>query len=547
MQEPLDYRGLRRWSMLILFPVLLLSSWMVALLMVLVSLPVTLPAFSAAAIGGIAYFAFAALIIPPVVGTLAGMFGMLRAKGQVVRAFNASRLPDEHPLTRVTHHMAARLGMPTPELYVYPDEDINAWATGTSASNAAVGISRGALNRLSRDYVHAVVGHELGHIAAADLRRMQFAVSFQNALVWFFGFKSWRWNAQHIFGFVGQMGIMGLSRRREYWADAIGAILTTPETMRDALRAVERDAKRPAKKHRYYNQLMFNWPGGSLVASHPTFSQRYAALDEGAFEVTCLRKMREASSRMPEPYQKGVSRPQTLEGRLEAWANSFDTGPALAAAAFVMVLVGGGAAVDFLRQDTEANYPVSAAYAPEPAPATAAARVAGWTAGVPSESEVRPPEPVKSDQPTKMAALPVYPKEPRYEPDDAMGDGELTPYQMLVEEGVACFYRAKLDDTFGGEHLEDAGPDKSDLFVHTLPASKVHAELSLGMVGAQATECWKKLGGVQREPIMLKRVQQPYDIWVLTDAKSGATAECGIWPVARTVRNGKGGIAAYCR
>jgi len=174
-------------------------------------------------------------------------------------------------------------------------------------------------------------------------------------------------------------------------------------------------------------------------------------------------------------------------------------------------------------------------------------QVAGWSRVVPEAAVKAMTTREQSNETPKVVALPPYPKEARYEPDDASGDGELTPYQLLVEEGVACIYRAKLDDSYGSEHLEDAGPDKSDLLMFTYPTSETHASLLLGMVGGQATSCWKKLGGAQREPDMMKRVQQPYDVWVLTDATSGATVECGIWPVARTVRNGKGGIAAYCR
>lgn len=309
--------------MLILFPVLIVSAWVAAMLMVMVILPVALPAFSAAAIAGIGIFGVAAVIVPPVIGTISGLLGMAFGKGRVVRAFGASRVPDDHPLAQVTHRMAARLGMPGPEVYVYPDDDVNAWATGSSASTAAIGLTRGALQRLTWEQLQAVIGHELGHIAAGDNRRMHFAISFQNALVWFFGFPSWRWNAQHIFGFVGQAGIMSMSRRREYWADALGAILTSPEAMADALRAVAHDKKKPAKKRRYYNQLMFNWHGGSLLASHPTFDQRLAALQDGHHYAAAVRKMGGASSRRPKPIHTrapaaATSRPQPLRS-LAAW------------------------------------------------------------------------------------------------------------------------------------------------------------------------------------------------------------------------------------
>lgn len=240
MQEPLNYRGLRRWSMLILYPVLLLSAWVAALLLTILAMPILLGPFSAAAIAGAGMLGVAAMIIPPVIGTVWGLWGVATARRTVVKFFRGKRLAPDHPLVRVTAEQAARLGMACPEVYVYEDEDINAWATGASPSNAAVGITRGALERLRPDHVHAVIGHELGHIAAADIRRMQFAISFQNALVWFFGFRSWRWRAQHLFGFVGQLGIMGMSRRRGWRsADQHGS---------NERCAAGRRARRPAAK-----------------------------------------------------------------------------------------------------------------------------------------------------------------------------------------------------------------------------------------------------------------------------------------------------------
>jgi len=553
VQEPLNYRGLRRWSMLILFPVLLLSAWVAAMLLTILAMPFLLGPFSAAAIAGVGMIGVAAMIVPPVIGTLAGLWGVATGKRKVVKFFRGKRLAPDHPLVRVTEDQATRLGMACPEVYVYEDDDINAWATGVSPSNAAVGITRGALQRLSPDHVHAVIGHELGHIAAADIRRMQFAISFQNALVWFFGLRSWRWRAQHLFGFVGQLGIMGMSRRREYWADAVGAVLTSADAMKGALLAVERDGQQPRKNRRYYNQLMFNWHGGSLLASHPTMSQRCAALEEGAFEDAVLRKAGANSLQYRKPIQNGVQASERWL-RVQDWAADLAQRPIVTVVTLVFLLLGTPGviylyAVHQIEPSTEylaIVVPPPAAVAKPDATPQFVPQVAGWLQVSPKSAGDAAGGFATVTVPTAVP-LPAYPKEPRYEPDDASGDGELTPYQLLVEEGVACIYRAKLDDSYGSEHLEDAGPEKSDLFMYTYPASETHASLILGMVGAQATGCWKKLGGVQREPDLMKRVQQPYDIWVLTDATSGATAECGIWPVARTVRNAKGGIAAYCR
>jgi hypothetical protein len=281
--------------------------------------------------------------------------------------------------------------MKCPEVYLYEDDDINAWATGTSASNAAIGITRAALERLSRDQIRAVIGHELGHIAAADIRRMQFALGFQNALVWFFGFRSWRWNAQHIFGFVGQLGIMGLSRRREYWADAIGAVLTSPETMKSALLAVQRDGQRPKRRRKYYNQLLFSWPGGNLLASHPTMQQRCAALDEGAFEASALRKMGATSSRLPKPLQNPASTLKETWYRFPkpttAWWSENGLDAALGVLAPVLLVSGAWYVWELakapppaiiVQQPAKPAEPiVTASVKPAPAPAP---RVAAWSA-----------------------------------------------------------------------------------------------------------------------------------------------------------------------
>ena len=290
MQRSLDYRGLRRWSVWVwLIAVLLVSSYLAAipmLLMLVIALGV-----SAGATAVIGMAAVGAIFIIPLWGVLGGLWGIASSKRTAVRAFNAVELPGDHEIKRATALMAERLNLPSPRVYVYPDDDINAWATGMSRSNAAIAVSRGALKRLSKDHLYAVIGHELGHIAAADIGRMAFALSFQRASVAYFLFRGLQHAAGHTMGFIGQLGILGMSRQREYWADACGAILTSPEAMQGALRAVVQDGKRPSRKRRYYKQLMFSWPGAVWLSSHPTLNQRLAALDEKEFYALALRKL----------------------------------------------------------------------------------------------------------------------------------------------------------------------------------------------------------------------------------------------------------------
>jgi heat shock protein HtpX len=533
VQGPLNYRGLSRPTVWIgLIAALIVSSYVAAIPLLIMLLSVV--GLSAGSIAFIGIAATGALILIPTWALVSGTWGMLRAKSKAIRFFNAERLPDSHPLAQVTASMAAFINLPAPEVYVYPDDDINAWATGTPFSGSAIAVSRGALRRLSREHMHAVIGHELGHIASGDIARMQFALSFQNATVGYFMFRGLKRAAGHTAGFVGQLGILGLSRRREYWADAVGAILTNPDIMSAALRTVEREAKRPPKGRKYLNQLMFNWPGSSFLSSHPTFRQRYDALEQGAFYATSLRRM---GGRVQ------AGQPASVIGD---WMRR--TIYPVTAAIAVLLLVTWLPVKKYLQQvasgmsgvEVTANSPM-VRIGPS-APITGSPngpRVAGWQASI-------PPSPVMPNGASpKKAALPHYPKEPRYEPDETLGDPQLTPYQLLVEHGTACVYHAGKDKK--QEHHEDRGPDGSDLLLHTMPLSEPYAETILGLVGSAVTECWKKYGGERREPDLMKRAKLPYDVWVLTDPETGATAECGIWQTARRVRNGVGGMGGYCR
>lgn len=544
MQEPLDYRGLRRWlslpALMILFP--LSAAFIGGVLGIAL-------AFGTMGFGALAIANTIIVFVVPIVGTIAlgalgAVWGLARAKSKTISAFRAVRLDDDHLLARITADLAATIDLPVPEVYAYEADDINAWATGSSASNAAIGMSTGALERLSHDALAAIVAHELGHIASGDMVRMQMAISFQNATVFLAGWLGMSTPARNTFGLIGEIGVKWLSRRREYWADAVGAALTDAETMQAVLRSLEHE--RPSTSHRKRHQLLFHWNRGWLLSSHPSVGQRVRALERGAFQRSVMNRLGRSPSnrRMDTEGWVGSELDFGFRGitdRLhDQWNRLSDN--TVAALVFALALPLSMLGWQELYFHGPRSTATTVAETTPDGP-----RVAGWSSEPAREQKSQKAPTPKSSAPDKVAALPVYPKEPRYEPDDAMGDGELTPYQLLVEEGVTCIYRAKLDDGFGSEYLEDAGPDKSDLIVYTLPASQQHADLSLSLVGTQATSCWKAHGGAQREPDIMKRMQQTYDIWILTDTQSGATAECGIWPVARKVQNGKGGIAAYCR
>ena len=82
----------------------------------------------------------------------------------------ATRDPLERRLINVVEEMAIASGVPAPQAYLLPDPAINAFAAGTRPDNAVVGMTRGALETLSRDELQGVVAHEFSHILNGDMR-----------------------------------------------------------------------------------------------------------------------------------------------------------------------------------------------------------------------------------------------------------------------------------------------------------------------------------------------------------------------------------------
>src|SRR3954471_2182052 len=79
--------------------------------------------------------------------------------------------PDEKKLRNVVEEMSLAAGVPVPEIYVLDEEDgINAFAAGHATADAAVTVTRGAMELLTRDELQGVIGHEFSHILNGDMR-----------------------------------------------------------------------------------------------------------------------------------------------------------------------------------------------------------------------------------------------------------------------------------------------------------------------------------------------------------------------------------------
>ncbi len=280
----------------------------------------------AAAVGyGADYLVFdgQALLLTPlaaaiaIVQALVGYFTGDKIALALSRAYPVTgRTFAERQLINVTEEMAIAAGIPMPKLYIVPDPDPNAFATGRSPRHASVAVTEGLLQRLTRDELQAVVAHEIGHIRNYDIRLMTMvAILLGTVLVLsdfvrqalFYGVNRRRrdeggavllvlWLVLAILAPIAAYLIaMAVSRQREYYADATSAELTrNPEAL---IRALQKIAAAVAPtttipqslahmciedpRGRAINERTGFW--SELFATHPPLHKRSEALRKMAY------------------------------------------------------------------------------------------------------------------------------------------------------------------------------------------------------------------------------------------------------------------------
>jgi heat shock protein HtpX len=90
--------------------------------------------------------------------------------------------PAQRQLVNVVEEMAIASGVPVPKVYVVPDPDPNAFATGRDAASASLAVTEGLLASLNRDELQAVVAHEMAHIRNLDVRLMTLLAGMVGAI-----------------------------------------------------------------------------------------------------------------------------------------------------------------------------------------------------------------------------------------------------------------------------------------------------------------------------------------------------------------------------
>jgi len=226
--------------------------------------------------------------------------------------------PEQKQFVNVVEEMAIAAGIPKPQLWTIEDDDPNAFATGMDPEHAHIAVTSGLLKLCSRDELQAVIGHEMGHVKNLDIRLMTLVAGLIGAVALIsdglgrglrfgFGGRSSSKNSKNLGPLVAvvlvlwliswllapiitRMMAVGISRKREYLADAMSAQFTrNPLALAAVLEKIEHmEAPTAAIKGGVAHlciadplgRRVSNMEGfvGDLFATHPPMAMRVAKL-----------------------------------------------------------------------------------------------------------------------------------------------------------------------------------------------------------------------------------------------------------------------------
>jgi heat shock protein HtpX len=232
--------------------------------------------------------------------------------------------PKQRELDNVVEEMAIAAGLPKPAVYVIPDPDPNAFATGTGPERSSLAVTKGLLDSLNREELQAVVSHEMSHVRNYDIRVMTVVAALVGSVLlisdwgrrglWWGGGRRNNdrqgggsgplaliffalWLVSLILApLIAQLVAMAVSREREYLADASGAELTrNPLALASALEKIAAAAAPTASIKQGVAHLCIEDPRGrsindsegafaNLFATHPPMAKRIAILKEMAYQ-----------------------------------------------------------------------------------------------------------------------------------------------------------------------------------------------------------------------------------------------------------------------
>lgn len=256
----------------------------------------------------------AILYIAVIVSILSSFFSYWYSDKIVLKMSKAKPIKpeDNRELYRLVENLCITAGLPVPKIYIINDSSPNAFATGRDPEHAVVAVTTGLLGKLDRAELEGVIAHELSHIGNRDILLATLVTVLVGLVVlladWFIRISFFRRSSNDSKGGQLQLIIMiaaivlailapffaymmqfAISRKREYLADADGALLTRyPEGLARALEKISQDPNElrvanRATAHLYISSPLRNKgkrPGffARALATHPPTEERIRKL-----------------------------------------------------------------------------------------------------------------------------------------------------------------------------------------------------------------------------------------------------------------------------
>jgi len=254
-------------------------------------------------------YGYQSVAIALVISAVMSLVGYYKGDAIALRTTGARPISKEDNayVYRMVENLAITAGVPLPKVYIIDSPALNAFATGRDPEHASIAVTTGIVEALENEELEGVLGHELSHIKNYDIRVMTLVIVLVGAIAllsdWLFRFHFHGRGRRSDGKAGGVLMIAGLilivlspiiaeliklavSRRREYLADASGALLTRyPEGLARALEKISRSSAplataSSATAHLFISNPFKRKSVTNLFSTHPPIEDRIRRLRE---------------------------------------------------------------------------------------------------------------------------------------------------------------------------------------------------------------------------------------------------------------------------